>query len=65
MKIPASILTFIMVQATFYLFGSFIANSFDLSQWNTDGRFMCAMLSFICGFALAAITYTEIKKGEK
>lgn len=65
MKIPAAILVFIMVQAAFYLFGSFVANSFDLSHWNTDGRFMTAMFGFICGIGLAAVSYTEMKKEGK
>lgn len=62
MKISAAILVFIMVQIVFYLFGAFVANSFDLSTWNMDGRFMTAMFGFCCGMGLAAVTYNELKE---
>lgn len=65
MKVPAAIAVFIMVQVAFYLFGSFVANSFDLSHWNTDGRFMTAMFGFICGVGLGAVTMAEMSKEAK
>lgn len=64
MKIPAAILAFIMVQVVFYLFGAFVANSFDLSHWNTDGRFCAALFGLICGVAMASITYNEMKEAK-
>jgi hypothetical protein len=64
MKIPAAILSFIMVQALFYLFGAFVANSFDLSHWNTDGRFAAVMFGSICGVAMFVITYNEMKEAK-
>lgn len=65
MKIPAAILAFMMTQVMFYLFGAFVANSFDLSHWNNYGRFMTAMFGFIIGAGLAATTYNELKKDGK
>lgn len=64
MKIPAAILAFIMVQVVFYLFGAFVANSFDLSHWNVDGRFMTAFFGLMAGTGLAAATYIEMEKSK-
>lgn len=61
MKVPAAILTFIMVQGLFFLFGAFVANSFDLAEWNRDGRFMTALLGFVAGFGLALTTYNSME----
>lgn len=63
MKIPAAILAFILTQVVFYCFGAFVATSFDLNEWHRDGRFMCAMFGLICGVALAAMSYNELKEG--
>jgi hypothetical protein len=64
MKVIAALAAFILIQAVFYMFGSFVANSFDLAEWNRDGRFMTAMFGFICGVAGAAMSYNELKEAK-
>ena len=64
MKILAAMTAFILTQVVFYMFGAFVANSFDLSQWNMDGRFMTAMFGLVCGVAMAAVSYNELKEGK-
>lgn len=61
MKVPSAIFAFIMVQFAFYLFGSFVASSFDLSHWNADGRFVAVMCGLVFGTPLAGIAYQEAK----
>jgi membrane protein DedA with SNARE-associated domain len=61
MKIPAAILAFVMTMLLFFLMGAFVGNSFNISDWSHDGRFMCMMLGFVIGCVAAGFTYQEVK----
>lgn len=64
MKIPASILSFILGCLLTYLIGAFISTSFNTVDWTPDGRFFCVMMSLVFGGIAALFTYLEMEKSK-
>lgn len=57
MKLLYPALSFTLVLFYFYLAGSFVANSFDLTDWKPVGRMIVAM----CGSDLAIFAAFVVK----
>lgn len=42
-----------------YLCGSFVAASFDITQWDKEGRFLTVLFSAILGFGSLGVAYAH------